>query len=260
MAYFEDPSQVNPQLAQFAQYGSNLGLGSGTAQYQAQQFNKAQKEKARTRLYNELMRSQEADYKRAEQQQRAMLRQIAESYAQAQSQMGRGADVARQDVADMSRYNQAQMQQQMMSRGLGNTTAYDAGQRAVNADAARRYAQISQGLGQQMAGLSQNRAAAMAGAQNAVTNFYQQQAAARNALVNQMERGAPQRRRRSGLLGALGGLAGAFLGGPGGAVVGNALFGGGGGGGSGGGGGEVGYGGMGPSVADKFESNWGSGY
>ncbi len=235
------PQEMN---SLFEQLGYKPIASSGNTmmdQLTAQAYSKKKEKAARTQLYNELMRSQEADYKRAEQQQRAMLRQIAESYAQAQSQMGRGADVARQDVADMSRYNQAQMQQQMMSRGLGNTTAVDAGQRAVNADAARRYAQINQGLGQQMAGLSQNRAAAMAGAQNAVTNFYQQQAAARNALVNQMERGAPQRRRRSGLLGALGGLAGAFLGGPGGAVVGNAMFG-------SGGGGEVGYGGMGPGV------------
>lgn len=228
MATFEEPvPSVSPFASTF-----NYGLGSQT-QYLQYLASKNDKQKARTRLYNQLMQSQELDYKRAEQQQRALLRQIAENYSQAQSQMGRGADVARRDVGDMSRYNQAQMQQQMMNRGLGNTTAYDAGQRAVNADAARRYAEINQGLGSQMAGLAQNRAAAMAGAQNAVANFYQQQAAARNALVNQMERGAPQRRRRRGLLGALGGLAGAFLGGPGGAVVGSALFGGGGGGGGG---------------------------
>lgn len=205
-----------------------VNSGNGKAKYA--QVTASKKKQKLADLYNQLMREQEADYKRAEQQQRAALQAIQQGYGNAQAQLSRGADISRRDIGDMMRVNQGAATQSLMNRGLGNTTVLDNAQRAVSADAGRRLSEVNATLAGQMSGLQQARASSMAGAQGALANFYQQRAAAREGLGLKAGSALSYKKPKSGLLGGLGGLVGTVLGGPLGGAVGG-MFGGGGGGG-----------------------------
>lgn len=180
-------------------------------------YNKAVKANKKADVYTQLMQQQAADFKRAEQMHREGLQRIAEGYSAAQSQMGRGAGLAKQEISDLMQSEKAAMDQAMMNRGLGNTTVGLNAQRSVANDTSRRLAEVNAALAGGAGELAIQRGSAIAGANQALSGYYMNRDAMRSSLALDIKKmqmqEAMMRAQRRGLLGqALGGLIGNFAG------------------------------------------------
>ena len=164
--------------------GSLLGglFGASAKKAQAKQDKALWKQSVK--MYGDFLNDPNSYLKQGADQYGAAIGTLNQGFKDARLNLNMAGSAARQTALTQNKQAGAATQQSMISRGLYGTTALDNAQRGLSSDLSRQLSQIDESVGSLLAGLSTQRAGAVAGAQQGYGSYLGQ---AYGAQQNSME-------------------------------------------------------------------------